>query len=148
MAGSMAGSMAHQTPVRKMASNDNTIKHVNGRLADADVKAKVADALRQEADMATIAEQMRAAKEQNDQKRLQLLVARIEKAIGKNVEQRVLVGALVILVVKTFQFAPKHKHSQMFVNFMNVVSSMLSVTKMPTDAPGQDNGQQGEKSGG
>lgn len=71
------------------------------------------------------AEQAAREKAENDGRVLQLLVARIEKAIGKRVDQRILFGALIILAAKTIMYSPRAKHESMLNTFAQAVAVAL-----------------------
>jgi hypothetical protein len=105
-----------------MAANDEKIrrlldKRTEGEFLDLQ-KAMAAD---------NAARQAATAKARNEEVVLQLLVARMEKAIGKKVDQKILIAALTVIAVKAIGFSPKHKHGQLLVNMATAMGVLLGI---------------------
>jgi len=55
-------------------------------------------------------EQAEKDKQLGDTVKLQLLIGRIEKAVGRNVDQRLLIAACAVVAAKAIKHSPLHKH--------------------------------------
>jgi hypothetical protein len=60
-----------------------------------------------------------------DTTRMQLMVGRIEKSIGKNVDQRILLASLSVIAARAMLFSPVEVHGNLVANFMNGVKAFL-----------------------
>lgn len=58
----------------------------------------------------------------SDVTRLQLMAARLQKAVGKNVKTRIALGAVAVLVGKIFTVIPLEKHLAAINEFVNLVA--------------------------
>lgn len=96
--------------------HDNSIadKIIRGENID------LAEALREE----TKQRQRREA----DAVRLQLLCARIAKAIGKNVEQRTLLGAMAVMTAQAICHVHPSRHGRLYVDFLQALKAAIEGT--------------------
>lgn len=67
----------------------------------------------------------RAARQDNEVVVLQLLVARMEKAIGKHVRYNTLMASLAILAAKVIGNNPQKRHGELLVAFATQIKTML-----------------------
>lgn len=63
--------------------------------------------------------------------KLRFLVARIEKSIGKNVEQRVLLAAIVVLLAKVIGYSPRQVHNEMLMDVLRTTATLLQAAHGP-----------------
>ena len=90
-----------------------------------DIAARLGMGLAIDLHAAMRAEQAAREKADNEARKLQLLIARIEKAIGKRVDQKILISALVTLMAKTIMHSPRERHPQMVVNVGQILALIL-----------------------
>jgi hypothetical protein len=99
-----------------MSAHDNTIadKIIRGENID------LAEALKEE--------QKQRHRREQDAVRLQLLCARIAKAIGKNVEQRTLLGAMAVMTAQAICYVHPSRHGQLFVDYLQALKAAIEGT--------------------
>ena len=73
-------------------------------------------------------EQKQRARREADAVRLQLLCARIAKSIGKNVEQRTLMGALAIMTAQAICYVHPSRHGKLFLDFLQALKAAIEGT--------------------
>lgn len=73
-------------------------------------------------------EQKQRQRREADAVRLQLLCARIAKAIGKNVEQRTLLGAMAVMTAQAICYVHPSRHGQLFVDYLQALKAAIEGT--------------------
>jgi len=63
-----------------------------------------------------------------DAVRLQLLCARIAKAIGRNVEQRTLLGAMAVMTAQAICHVHHSRHGRLYVDFLQALKAAIEGT--------------------
>jgi len=73
-------------------------------------------------------EQKQRQRREADAVKLQLLCARIAKAIGRNVEQRTLMGALAIMTAQAICHVHPVRHGRLYVDFLQALKAAIEGT--------------------
>lgn len=73
-------------------------------------------------------EQKQRQRREADAVRLQLLCARIAKAIGKNVEQRTLLGAMAVMTAQAICHVHPSRHGRLYVDFLQALKAAIEGT--------------------
>lgn len=72
-----------------------------------------------------------AQKQANDARRLMLLVARVQKAIGNHMEAHLVVGCMAHITAQVIAQMPRSSHAQAVQNFVNGLDHCLMQTYPP-----------------
>lgn len=101
-------------PTSAYPTNDIADKIIRGENVD------IAEALKEE--------QKQRQRREADAVRLQLLCARIAKAIGRNVEQRTLLGAMAVMTAQTICYVHPTRHGKLYVDFLLALKAAIEGT--------------------
>jgi len=79
-------------------------------------------------------EKAKREKLDNDAVVMQFLVARMEKAIGSRVDQKILIGALITILAKTISHSPITNWEKILFDFMQATAGVLESVRLQFEA--------------